>query len=162
MRKTPKVFEVQSAFGGNLAHPLIGFLAAFRQPHDLKRLSDDVAHRHARGKGGVGVLKDQLRAFAVVIQFRLGDLLKVVGYLTILVMRRPAGDRHRLEKRASQRRLARAAFANQPEKAALFDLDRDIIDRLERLFVENRPTDLEPDADWDVIAADFNDLAARV
>ena len=43
---------------------MVCFNAGFGQAHDLKRLCNDIAHGHAGAKGGVGVLKDQLRAFA--------------------------------------------------------------------------------------------------
>jgi hypothetical protein len=68
MREAAQMFEVEPALGGDLAHPLVGFLAALRQAHHLQRLGDDVAHGHARAERGIGVLKDQLRALAVGLE----------------------------------------------------------------------------------------------
>ena len=79
--KAAQVFQVQPAFRGDLAHPLIGFSRGIWSAHDLQRFGDDVAHGHAWAEGRIGVLKDQLRAFAVILsalpRFQRGFVLNL-------------------------------------------------------------------------------------
>jgi hypothetical protein len=130
------MLEVEPAFRGDLTHAPVRFLARPGDLHHLQRLGDDVAHGHARRKRGIGVLKDQLRALAVILELLLRDPFQVVFDLTIRIMRVAARDRHRLQKRPAQRRLSRAAFANESEETALVDVDRHVVHRLQGETIE--------------------------
>ena len=134
MRKPPQMLQIQAAFGGDLAHPLIGFLARRGETHHFERLGDDVANRHSRAERGVGVLEDELAAPAIILELGLRQMVQVVLDPVIAEPDVTARQRVDVEQRPAKRRLAGAGFPDQAEKRAGGNIDRYVIHRTDVFF----------------------------
>ena len=110
-------------------HPVQAFLLAFGQTVYVYTLGDDVADDHARVQGGLGVLEDHLHLAVERLAFialRLVDVLAPEEHLAPRRLVEP--DQH-----PSCGRLATTGLADQAERLALVDLQRDPVDRLQVL-----------------------------
>src|SRR5829696_199085 len=128
------VFLAQTNRLQELVHALGALLRAVGQVVDVYALGDDVAYDHTRVQGGLGVLKDHLHLAVespALIALGLVDVLAPEEHLATRRLVKP--DQH-----PSRGRLAAARFADQAERLALIDLERDPVDRL-----KVHPADLE-------------------
>ena len=121
------MLEIESAFTSDVANPLIRLVVARGELHDLEGLRDDVPHRHSRAQRGIGILKDQLRAFTKRQHVLFGQPGHVKRPLAVVEEDLAAGDRRRVENGATQRRLTRPAFSHQAKELAPFNLEIDFV-----------------------------------
>ncbi len=91
----------------------------------LDAFADDLANRHSRIERGVGVLKDHLHFRAQRTQLPR----RQTGQLRAVEHDPAAGRRDELQKGLGHRGLATAGFADQRQRAARRQRERDAIDR---------------------------------
>src|SRR5436190_5637399 len=92
---------------------------------DLEAFADDLRHRHARAERAVGVLEDDLHLPAERADVALAERLQVLA-----VEADAAFAALEPQQGKAERRLARARFADQPDRVALAQRDADAVDRL--------------------------------
>src|SRR5207237_1889930 len=92
----------------------------------LQRLADDIASGHARVQGRERVLEDDLHLPAVGPQLGLAEPRHVIA----VELDRAGGRLDQAQHGACHRRLAAAAFADQPQRLALADPEGDVVDRI--------------------------------
>ena len=93
---------------------------------ELERIADDLADALPGIERGVGVLKDHLHVAPQRPQGPLGEL----GELDALELDRPGSWLEELKDRAGERRLAASGLADEAERLALGDGERDPVHRL--------------------------------
>src|SRR6266545_4102321 len=108
--------------------------AAVADAVDDERFADDVPDCHPRIQRGIGILEDDLRLPAHRPQLASRDRRQ----LPPEEAHRPGGRLQELEDAVSRRRLARAGLADQAERLAGVDVERDVVDGLD---VVDRPVD---------------------
>ncbi len=112
------------------------FLAAVQVVH-VKRLTDDVGHRHARVERRVRVLEDHGGFGAVLAQVLLGaDGLAVVDDLAV-------GGLVEVQDRTANGGLAAARLADQAERLAALNGKADVVNRLQGRGLEEARVDGE-------------------
>ena len=92
---------------------------------DDQRFGDDVFYSEARVERGEGILKDDLQVAAQAAYFGAARR-KQIGVLETDAAR---GGLDQAEDEASQSAFAGAGFADETERLAGVDVERDIIDR---------------------------------
>ncbi len=110
---------------------------------DLQRLADDVADRHPRVERGVRVLEDHLDPAPDRPQRRGAEAGEVDAVEEDAAVARLVEPDHRLR----ERRLAATRLADQPERLAALDAERDAVDRP---YVPDRRAE-EPGPDREVL-----------
>ena len=109
------------------ADPRIEIGRGCREAEIADRLGQDVAHAHARIEAGERVLEHDLHAPPHRPQRagrKIVDALAVEHHLA-------GGHVEQLQDRAADGRLAAAAFADQRQRLAARDLERDAVDRVD-------------------------------
>ena len=104
--------------------------------HDLQRLGDNIPHCHARRQGRVRILKDQLGPAAVIRQLCLVEGCQIIGCLAIIIAGGAITDRHSIEQGPAKGCLAGTGFPHQAEERPAFDMQRDVVDRLQFRLAE--------------------------
>src|SRR5581483_4783031 len=101
---------------------------------DEHRLLDDLPDRHARVERRVRILEDDLHLLAQLAQVVPARRRQLVAHEADGA----AGRLQQLQDAVPGRRLAGAGLADEPERLALRDLERDAVDRLHMV---DRPLD---------------------
>ena len=96
-------------------------------------LADNLLDRHAGIERTVGVLKDDLHPPALFAKLLAVESQDVVSF----EFDDPRGGRDESQERATHRRLAAAAFADEPQRLPLADRERDAVDRFD-VFADPR------------------------
>ena len=138
-----------------LAHLLAELLAA--APVHAQRLADHPPDRVARVQRGVRVLEDHLHPLPQRPQLALAHVRDVGA----VEEDRAAGGLVQAQQRPADRRLAAARLADEPERLAALDRQRDAVDRL---HVADVPVhdDPAPDREPDLEILDLDERVAAV
>ena len=99
-------------------------LCARTDAMDGERLSEHLAHGHARVQRGIGVLKNHLEVAARLQHSRAREPQEVLAAEENLAARRL----DKAQQRPSERRLAGTGFADEAEDLAAPDLQGDVVD----------------------------------
>ena len=116
------VLAVEPDDGKQAPHAVDAFVA--RHAVDHHRLDHDVADGHARIERSVRILKDHLQLFAVGDHF----FLRKARQLVPLPLHAARGDVVQADDRAPGGRLAAAGLADQAERLAAADAERNAVD----------------------------------
>ena len=137
VRVAARVLGVEAHAVHQLEDALLAlFLAAVQVMH-VKRLTDDVRHRHARVERRVRVLEDHGGLGAVLAQVLLGaDGLAVVDDLAV-------GGLVEVQDRTANGGLAAARLADQAERLAALNGKADVVNRLQGRGLEEARVDGE-------------------
>ena len=121
---------------------------------ELQRVADDLADALARVQRRVGVLEDHLHLAPQRPQLALAQL----GELGAAEAHRPRGRGEQLEHRARQGRLAATRLADEADRLALLDAERDAVDGAHRADLA---VDEDPGLDREVLD-EVGDLEQRL
>ena len=117
---------------------------------DLQRFTQDRLDGHARIQRTDGILKHHLHLFAQRAEF----LLRQREHLAIAIHDSAAGDGHEFEQSTRHRGLATAAFTDKPHRAALRDLEADLVHGLDNIGGTAKPTAAHGEVNFEVLNAE--------
>ncbi len=129
MGKAAQMLDVEAAFAGNLANPLVRFILTVGEFHNFERLGDDVPDGHPWTQSGIRILEYQLCLATERQHILLGQSVDIELFLSIMEDDLARGDGSRLQNGATQCRFARTAFSDQAKKLAPLNLQIDIVER---------------------------------
>ena len=124
-------------------HELLALCLRQLGPMQCQPFADDLADRHARAERRERILEYHLHVLAHGAQ---GGPIGVVGALAV-ELHLSRGDRLQRQQRHAERRLARAGFADDPERLAAPQLQRRGAHGVHRAAAEPSLRQLEVDGD---------------
>jgi hypothetical protein len=156
MRIARAVLRQQSDVAEQIAHAIASRARAAHDAVHVQRLGDDLADGHARVQRAVRVLEDDLQPPPHRAQLVGAELGEVAALEEDLARRR----RLELQDAAPRRRLAAARLADQPQRLAAADRERDAVHRAHEAAAAAE----ESAADLEVLheIADFEEHVAHV